>query len=114
MGGDAVLKVVALRLSAATRKADTVARMGGDEFLVMLENTAHPEDVAHIAEKLLECIRSPIVFKGHELPVGFSIGISQYPLDGDTATELMASSDRAMYEAKSAGRNRFRFSSSKK
>jgi diguanylate cyclase (GGDEF)-like protein len=112
-GGDAVLKVVALRLSAATRKADTVARMGGDEFLVMLENPAHPEDVAHIAEKLLECIRSPIVFKGHELPVGFSIGISQYPLDGDTATELMASSDRAMYEAKSAGRNRFRFSSSK-
>jgi len=78
----------------------------------MLENPAHPEDVAHIAEKLLECIRSPIVYKGNELPVGFSIGISQYPLDGTTATDLMASSDHAMYAAKSAGRNRFRFSSS--
>lgn len=110
-GGDAVLKAVAMRLSATTRKADIVARMGGDEFLVMLENPAHSEDVAHIAEKLLESIRAPIVYKGQELPVGFSIGISQYPADGHTATELMASSDRAMYEAKAAGRNRFRFSS---
>ncbi|MBK7005938.1 MAG: diguanylate cyclase [Burkholderiales bacterium] len=111
-GGDAVLQALALRLRSATRKVDTVARIGGDEFLVMLENPAHTEDVAHIAEKLLECIRSPIVYKGNELPVGFSIGISQYPLDGTTATDLMASSDHAMYAAKSAGRNRFRFSSS--
>lgn len=111
-GGDAVLKAVAQRLGATTRKADTVARMGGDEFLVMLENPAHPHDVAHIAEKLLECIRTPIIYKGHELPVGFSIGISQYPQDGVNAAELLASSDQAMYEAKSAGRNRFRFSTS--
>ena len=112
-GGDAVLKVVAMRLSATTRKADTVARMGGDEFLVMLENPTHSEDVAHIAEKLLESIRAPIIYKGNELLVGFSIGISQYPQDGANAADLMASSDHAMYEAKSAGRNRFRFSSTK-
>ena len=112
-GGDAVLQVVAKRLGATTRKADTVARMGGDEFLVMLENPTHSEDVAHIAEKLLESIRAPIIYKGNELLVGFSIGISQYPQDGANAADLMASSDHAMYEAKSAGRNRFRFSSTK-
>lgn len=112
-GGDAVLKGIAMRLCAVTRKGDTVARMGGDEFLVMLEDPAHPQDAAHIAEKLLESIRAPILYKGHALQVGFSIGISQYPQNGDTAAELMAGSDHAMYEAKSAGRNRFRFSSGK-
>ena len=112
-GGDAVLKIVALRLDATTRKADAVARMGGDEFVVLLDNPAHRDDITNIAEKLLASVRSPIVFGGQELQVGFSIGISQYPDDGHTVAELMARADHAMYEAKAAGRNGFRFSSPK-
>ena len=64
-------------------------------------------------EKLLESVRSPILHRGHELQIGFSIGISLYPEDGRTAAELMARADHAMYEAKDAGRNSFRFSSGK-
>jgi len=112
-GGDAVLRVVAMRLSAATRKADAVARMGGDEFVVLLDNPAHREDIISIAEKLLESVRSPILYDGQELQVGFSIGISQYPEDGSSAAELMAGADRAMYATKAAGRNSFRFTSEK-
>ena len=108
-----MLKIVALRLVATTRKADAIARLGGDEFVVLLDNPNHREDVVQIAEKLLESVRSPIIHRGTELQVGFSIGISMYPEDGRTAAELMARADRAMYEAKDAGRNGFRFSSGK-
>ena len=109
-GGDAVLKVLSQRLRATTRKVDTVARLGGDEFVVLLDNPAQREDIAHIAEKLLDSVRAPIVHQGQEMRVGFSIGISQYPEDGLTADSLMASADKAMYATKMAGRNGFRFS----
>ncbi len=112
-GGDAVLKIVALRLLAITRKADAIARLGGDEFVVLLDNPTQREDVIVIAEKLLESVRSPILHRGTELQVGFSIGISMYPDDGRTAADLMARADRAMYDAKDAGRNGFRFSNGK-
>nr|WP_295783031.1 diguanylate cyclase [Rhodoferax sp.] len=112
-GGDALLKIVALRLVATTRKVDAIARLGGDEFVVLLDNPAQREDVANIAEKLLESVRSPILYRGHALQIGFSIGISLYPEDGRTATELMARADRAMFDAKDAGRNGFRFSNGK-
>jgi len=112
-GGDAALKIVALRLSTATRKADAVARMGGDEFVVLLENPTHREDIVVIAEKLLESVRSPILYEGQEMQVGFSIGISQYPDDGNTSAQLLSRADHAMYETKAAGRNGFRFSSTK-
>jgi diguanylate cyclase (GGDEF)-like protein len=108
-GGDAVLTVVAQRLRSATRKVDTVARLGGDEFVVLLDNPARREDIIHIAEKLLDSVRSPIIHKGQDIVVGFSIGISQYPEDGLTAAALMASADKAMYATKTAGRNNFRF-----
>lgn len=112
-GGDALLKIIALRLVATTRKVDAIARIGGDEFVVLLDNPAQREDVANIAEKLLESVRSPILHRGQELQIGFSIGISLYPENGRTATELMARADHAMYQAKDAGRNGFRFSSGK-
>jgi diguanylate cyclase (GGDEF)-like protein len=112
-GGDAVLKIVAMRLNATTRKVDAVARMGGDEFVVLLDNPTHRDDITTIAEKLLASVRAPILHNGQELQVGFSIGISQYPDDGHTAADLMARADHAMYDAKAAGRNGFRFSSAK-
>lgn len=112
-GGDAALKIVAQRLSAAIRKADAVARMGGDEFVVLLENPTRREDIVVIAEKLLDSVHSPILHAGQEMQVGFSIGISQYPEDGDTAATLLSRADHAMYAIKAAGRNGFRFSASK-
>lgn len=109
--GDAVLKEVAARLSATTREVDTVARLGGDEFVVLLDDPVHCQHIAEIAQKLLNGLRPPILLREHALQVGASIGISQYPEDGSTATEIIANADRAMYEAKTTGRNRFRFAS---
>ena len=109
--GDVVLKLVALRLASITRKADTVARMGGDEFVILLDNPSGRSQIVTIAEKLLDSLRLPMRLPGQDIEVGFSVGISQYPEDGTTAAALMASADQAMYEMKAAGRNGFRFSS---
>ena len=109
--GDVVLKLAALRLESITRKADTVARMGGDEFLILLNNPTNRTQIITIAEKLLDSLRSPMRLPGQDIQVGFSVGISQYPEDGTTAMTLMARADQAMYEMKAAGRNGFRFSS---
>ena len=81
--------------------------------MVLLDNSAHRDDITTNAEKLLDSVRAPILHNGQELQVGFSIGISQYADDGHTADDLMACADQAMYDAKAAGRNGFRFSSSK-
>lgn len=107
--GDTVLKTVAARLSASTREVDTVARLGGDEFVVLLDNPVGHEHIAALAQKLLEELVPPIPFGVRMLQVGASIGISRYPQDGETATDIMANADRAMYLAKSSGRNVFHF-----
>jgi diguanylate cyclase (GGDEF)-like protein len=107
--GDAVLKAVATRLAATTREADTVARLGGDEFVVLLDDPSSQEQVAAIAQKLLDGLKPEIPFESHTLHAVASIGISQYPQDGETATEMLANADRAMYQAKAAGRNCYRF-----
>jgi diguanylate cyclase (GGDEF)-like protein len=107
--GDAVLKAVATRLAAATREADTVARLGGDEFVVLLDDPSSPDQIAAIAQKLLDGLKPEIQFQSHMLHAVASIGISQYPQDGETATEILANADRAMYQAKAAGRNCYRF-----
>ena len=107
--GDAVLKLVALRLASITRKADTVARMGGDEFVILLDKPNSRSQIVMIAEKLLDSLSCPMQLPGQEIQVGFSIGISQYPEDGTTAMALMASAAKAMYETKAAGRNGFKF-----
>jgi diguanylate cyclase (GGDEF)-like protein len=109
--GDAVLKLAAMRLASLTRKADTVARIGGDEFVILLNNPTSRQQIITIAEKLLDSLRSPMQAAGQSLQLGFSVGISQYPEDGTTSTTLLARADQAMYEMKAAGRNGFRFSS---
>ena len=109
--GDAVLKFTALRLATLTRKADTVARMGGDEFVILLNGPTSRKQMVGIAEKLLDSLRAPMQVANQEILVGFSVGISQYPEDGTTTTALMASADQAMYDIKAAGRNGYRFSS---
>ena len=106
--GDELLRAVAARLRAVLREGDTIARMGGDEFTVLLGDLGSPDDAAKIAQKLLETVSYPISVDGHELYVTTSIGIALFPNDGDSAELLLKNADSAMYRAKEAGRNSYR------
>lgn len=108
--GDQLLQGVASRLTASVRHGDTVSRQGGDEFVVVLAEIAHPEDAAHVAQKILDALDAPFALQGHIVQVGVSIGIAIYPVDGsDDIQELMKKADIAMYAAKGLGRNQYRF-----
>ncbi len=107
--GDDLLVMVARRLVAQVRALDTVARLGGDEFIVMLNNPVSSGEVAHIAERIVESINRPMKFGKKIAKVGVSIGIAIYDLDGSTPAQLLKSADGAMYLAKAAGKNTFRF-----
>jgi diguanylate cyclase (GGDEF)-like protein/PAS domain S-box-containing protein len=108
--GDNVLIEFGLRLQACVRETDTVARLSGDEFVVLLENITNGEkDVRLIAEKLLDAIRQPMEIGGHEIHVSTSIGIALPDNKPATAETLLKKADQAMYEAKHAGRNLIRF-----
>lgn len=107
--GDQILQEVARRLLSTLRQSDTVARMGGDEFCVILENITQPEDAANVAQKLLEVLAQPYtVDEGITWTLSASIGISLYPRDGDDVESLLICADIAMYRAKKK-RNRYRF-----
>ncbi len=107
--GDDLLQVVALRLRFCLKERDFIARFGGDEFTVMLENAPGDDDVAMIAERIISEIARPCIVRGHELFVTCSIGISRYPDDAMDATALMRMADMAMYRAKDQGKNMFQF-----
>jgi len=107
--GDVVLQTVARRLLAVLREVDTVARIGGDEFVALLGAPATPEQLDAIAHKLLQVLGEPVSFEGLRLDLGCSIGIASYPDHASTATDLLAAADHAMYQAKTAGRNTHRF-----
>ena len=98
--GDAVLKAIADRLKARTRRDDTVSRYGGDEFLYLLMDMGGPQDIPLIADKLLNELRMPIPAGTGTLIVNPSIGIAIHPKDGTDASDLIKSADKAMYEAK--------------
>ena len=110
--GDKALKIIAGRLQNVVRKVDTVARIGGDEFLVVLSGIRNTDIVERIAAKLIEETSRAVVIGRHEFNLGLSIGIALYPTDGSDAEELIRSADNAMYQAKKSGRNCFRFAGS--
>jgi diguanylate cyclase (GGDEF)-like protein/PAS domain S-box-containing protein len=107
--GDQVLREAALRLERCLRSTDTVARLGGDEFTVLLEEVGSIDDVARIAEKLLQAMRERAEIGGHELHLSTSIGITVYPIDGRDADALLRNADLAMYHAKQEGKNNYQF-----
>ena len=107
--GDQILRKVAEQLKTCLRPYDIVARMGGDEFTALLDSLDHPEDAARVAEKLIELISVRHQLDGVEFTLGASIGIACYPECGQTVDGLLRSADMAMYEAKRAGRQQYRF-----
>ena len=107
--GDLLLKMVAARLRGAIRESDTVARIGGDEFNLVLSDIARVEDVSEIVRKVVDSVARPVAIAGHDLHVTTSVGISVYPDDAPAVDTLLRYADIAMYHAKESGRNTFRF-----
>jgi len=107
--GDEVLVAVAERLKACLREEDTVARVGGDEFLLLLTGVSRESDVAGMARKILKALADPFTLKNRELFLSASIGVGLYPDDGADAETLVTNVDSAMYRAKEAGRNNFQY-----
>lgn len=107
--GDALLKEVAQRLRASVRSYDTVARLGGDEFGILLSQIRTGTHLTRVAGKVLAAFKRSFWLEGREIFVSCSVGIAVYPTDSETAEELLKYADSAMYSAKRAGRNNFRF-----
>ena len=109
--GDILLCEASNRILAQVRETDTVCRLGGDEFTVILENLNASEDAATVSQKIIECLMESFIIEGAEVFVGTSIGIALFPFDGDTPEELSKRADAAMYDAKEHGRGQLRFAS---
>jgi len=106
--GDIVLKEVALRLQELTRESDLASRFGGDEFILVLSTIHEDVHAVMFAQKLITSLANPFSVNGTSINLGASVGISYYPGDGDTVSDLLDAADLAMYEAKHAGKNQFK------
>jgi diguanylate cyclase (GGDEF)-like protein len=111
--GDQMIRICGERLTALLRDTDVVARFGGDEFVLLLENLSATKDAEVLAEKVLACCAAPFVIEGRELHVSASVGVSLYPENGNDAEALLKNADTAMYRAKEKGRNTYRFYAAK-
>jgi diguanylate cyclase (GGDEF)-like protein len=107
--GDQLLKAVGKRLSSTMRKSDTVARIGGDEFVLVLPQIPQADEAAKFAQRALDAFREPFVCDGHRLHITTSIGVAVYPEGGKDIESLLKSADTAMYWAKEQGRDIYRF-----
>ena len=104
-GGDAVLLAVANRIAPSLRATDTVARFGGDEFIVLVGDVQGESDAVNVAEKLLQAVSQPIDYRGATIKVTCSLGVALCPRDGHSLEDLLRQADHAMYRVKSGGRN---------
>jgi diguanylate cyclase (GGDEF)-like protein len=109
IAGDAYLQQVAKRLQASVRRADMVARQGGDEFVIGLADVSDSTSVAKVAQTVVSCFDAPFDLRGSKVQGSCSVGVAMYPEDGSDYESLLRMSDTAMYLAKAAGRNRYRF-----
>ena len=107
--GDLLLEKAAKRLTGCVREADTVARLGGDEFTIILRDIHRGADAAKVAEEVIEALSKAFQLDGNEAFIGASIGITIYPSDADDPSTMLRNADMAMYKAKEAGRNAYRF-----
>ena len=107
--GDQVLNEVSKRLGQCLRSDDLVARIGGDEFVLVVANMVTQDEVEHLCQRLIDCIEQPFQIDEHEVFISASIGIAMAPADATLADELLRYADIALYEAKDAGRNTWRF-----
>jgi diguanylate cyclase (GGDEF)-like protein/PAS domain S-box-containing protein len=107
--GDLLLKVISERLVAAVRAADLVARLAGDEFVVLVEEHGGPEEVMIVGQKVLAALRQPVTIDWRQVEVSASLGIASFPEDGADVATLVRNADVAMYQAKERGRNNFQF-----
>ncbi len=107
--GDDLLNAVAERLHTSVREADTVARFGGDEFVILLQDITEVNAAAIVADKIIQELSQPFLLQEREIFIGASIGITLYPNDAEDTATLLRNADMAMYRAKDAGRNRYQF-----
>jgi diguanylate cyclase (GGDEF)-like protein len=107
--GDALLKQVAARLRASVRQTDTIARFGGDEFVILQPLMELPDGAMRLAQRIIELVGEPYVLDGTQASIGVSVGIAMAPADGMSAEALLKNADMALYLAKSEGRGTFRF-----
>ena len=107
--GDELLQLVSARIKACLRESDTVARFGGDEFIILLQDVTEMDSVAHIATNIIDNITRVFSLYGREIYIGASIGITVYPDDAVNADSLLRNADMAMYQAKERGRNTYQF-----
>ncbi|MES0372534.1 MAG: diguanylate cyclase, partial [Mariprofundaceae bacterium] len=107
--GDLLLQEATQRLEKVIRSSDVLARMGGDEFTLILRDISSINDASHIAEKIITAMNEPFLLEEHEASIGASIGISVYPNDAEDAGTLIKYADTAMYRVKDSGRNNFQF-----
>jgi diguanylate cyclase (GGDEF)-like protein/PAS domain S-box-containing protein len=107
--GDALLVKIAQRLGQCVRQSDQIARIGGDEFLILLNNLSEPKACARVAEKIIAAVSQPLELGERHFSITVSIGIAVWPTDGDNAEALSRSADLAMYHAKNRGRNNYQF-----
>jgi diguanylate cyclase (GGDEF)-like protein len=104
--GDQLLRVISQRLKSCLRECDTVARIGGDEFMILLPDIRNASDAGRIGTKIIRSLTEPVSCNGHELHITSSVGVSVYPFDGANAETLVKHADISMYRAKELGRNK--------
>jgi diguanylate cyclase (GGDEF)-like protein/PAS domain S-box-containing protein len=109
LAADRLLREIAARLQTSVRATDTVSRQGGDEFLILLDGLHHADDVANVAQQILNNVSAPLEVDGHFVNTSVSIGISLYPVDGADFFSILRHADTALYHAKESGRNTYRF-----